>query len=122
MDNPAIKLKIATPEAKVHIWTDAELTTMLATADEMGLENVGTAILIAHDEGPRFCDVLSHQRHRDNIPAHGMFRYFQTKTDEYVISPVGQRVRKRPSKQPTEQFMLVLNTSQRSCYQRHRQD
>lgn len=108
-DNPAIKLKIETPEAKVHIWTDAELLKMVAAADRLGLPNVATAMLIAHDEGPRPCDVLAFQRFRDYTPVDGAFRYFQTKTDEWVISPAGQRVRDRLAKQPSEQLMLVLN-------------
>lgn len=108
-DNPAIRLKIETPKAKVHIWTDEELAVMVAAADKKGLPNVATAMLIAHDEGPRPCDVLAFQRFRDYSPVEGSFRYFQVKTDEWVVSPAGQRVRDRLSKQPSEQLMLVVN-------------
>jgi hypothetical protein len=61
-DNPAIKLKTETPTAQVHIWDDAELDKMVATADQLGYRAIATAMLIAHDEGPRPCDVLAFER------------------------------------------------------------
>lgn len=115
-DNPAIKLKISTPEAKVHIWSDDELLAMVAKADEMNLPNVATAMLIAHDEGPRPCDVLEFRSDRDYSYDEGAFRYFQTKTDEWVTSPAGQRVRERLSTQPRplcRSLIINANTGKR---------
>ncbi|HEY1630842.1 MAG TPA: hypothetical protein VGF56_05970 [Rhizomicrobium sp.] len=108
-DNPAIRLGLETPEAKVHIWSDAELQTMLTAADELGLEGVATAMQIAHDEGPRPGDILGFQKHRDFNVRDWTFRYFQNKTGGWVVSPAGRRVRERLAQQPDTQLMLVIN-------------
>lgn len=107
-DNPATRLKLGTPKAKVHIWRDDELLMMVAAGDKEGLEDVSNAMLIAHDEGPRPCDVLAFQRPRD-YGKDGAFRYFQQKTEEWVVSPAGQRVRARLAGHPAERLMLVIN-------------
>src|SRR4051812_12539784 len=106
-ENPAVKLGVEAPDAHVHIWTDDELDQMVAAAEEMHLEQVATAMLIAHDEGPRPVDVLAFQRFRDYTPRDGAFRYFQHKTRDWVVSPAGRRVRERLARQPSEQLMLV---------------
>lgn len=108
-DNPAIRLKTEVPKARVHIWSDSELTAMMSTADALGLTSIGTAMLIAHDEGPRPCDVLAFERFRDYTPFDGCFRYWQQKTDDWVVSPAGKRVRGRLSRQPELQRPLVMN-------------
>ena len=115
-DNPCIRLRTETPKAHVHIWSDDELEKMVKAADENGLHNVGTAMLIAHDEGPRPCDVLTFQRFRHYSPNEGAFRYFQQKTDEWVVSPAGQRVRDRLHPQPSSQLMLVINPNTGKAY------
>lgn len=115
-DNPCIRLKTETPKARVHIWSDSELTAMVATADALGLISVGTAMLIAHDEGPRPCDVLSFERFKDYTPFDGCFRYWQQKTDEWVVSPAGKRVRGRLSRQPELQRPLVMNLNTNRRY------
>ena len=130
-DNPCIKLKTEVPQAKVHIWSDAEVTAMVEAADEMGYPNIATAILIAHDEGPRPCDVLSFERFRGKslpegrdstldrghyCPVDGTFRYFQQKTDGWVISPAGQRVRDRLAMLPDLQRMLIINPNTGKAY------
>lgn len=124
-DNPFVRLKTETPKAKVHIWTDAELAAMVAKADALGHQAVATAMLIAHDEGPRPCDVLAFERKAEVIsgradqkperghytPADGCFRYFQRKTNGWVVSPAGARVRDRLAKQPELQRPLVMNAN-----------
>lgn len=130
-DNPCIKLKTEVPDAKVHIWSDKEVSGMVEAADDMGLSNIATAILIAHDEGPRPCDVISFERYRGKglpegrdatldrghyCPMDGTFRYFQKKTDEWVISPAGIRVRERLAKLPELQRMLIVNPNTAKAY------
>ncbi|MEI9995160.1 MAG: hypothetical protein WDM91_11235 [Rhizomicrobium sp.] len=109
LDNPAIKLGLETPDAHVHIWTGEETETMIAAADEMGIEGIATAIAIAHDEGPRPGDIRKFMRPRDYTPNEGAFRYFQNKTNGWVVSPAGQRVFERLRQQPHTQLMLVIN-------------
>jgi len=113
-NNPCVKLGLEQPEAQIHIWTDDELELMLKAADELDLTNVGTAILIAFDEGPRPVDILKFQRFKHYLPREGALRYFQTKTQNsptrgWVTSPVSQRVRERLNAQPETQLMLVIN-------------
>jgi site-specific recombinase XerD len=122
-DNPFVKIRTEAPKAKVHIWSDAELEKMVETADKLKLRAVGTAMLIAHDEGPRPCDVLAFERKAEVVsgradqkterghytPSDGAFRYFQQKTDGWVVSPAGQRVRGRLAEQPVLQRPLVMN-------------
>lgn len=129
-DNPFVKIKTETPKARVHIWSDDELDKMVATADELHLNAVATAMLIAHDEGPRPCDVLAFERKAEVVsgradqkterghytPADGAFRYFQQKTDGWVVSPTGQRVRTRLAGQPELQRALVMNANTRKAY------
>lgn len=115
-DNPCIRLRSVVPDAQVHIWSDEELDTMIAAADERGLGAIGTAMLIAHDEGPRPCDVLAFERFRDFTPSDGSFRYFQKKTKEWVVSPAGKRVRARLATQPELQRPLVMNANTKRRY------
>jgi site-specific recombinase XerD len=129
-DNPFVKIKTETPKAKVHIWDDAELDKMVTTADELQLGAIATAMLIAHDEGPRPCDVLAFERKAETVsgradlkterghytPADGCFRYFQKKTDGWVVSPAGQRVRDRLARQPALQRPLVMNAHTLKAY------
>lgn len=129
-DNPCTKLNIETPDATVHIWTDAELQTMVDLADRLGYQAVATAMLIAHDEGPRPCDVLAFERKSATItgradrqterghftPFDGCFRYFQKKTKGWVVSPAGQRVRDRLAQQPELQRILVMNKNTKRAY------
>src|ERR1700761_4683832 len=63
--NPALRMKIKVPESKVHIWTEDELKKMVNKADELGLQNVGTAILIGYCTGQRQGDVLRLETPRD---------------------------------------------------------
>lgn len=130
-DNPFIRMRTETPAAHVHIWTDAELDSMVTAADKLGHGAVAIAMLVAHDEGPRPCDVLAFERYRGKglpegrdasldrghySPSEGVFRYFQRKTDEWVISPAGQRVRDRLAKLPELQRPLVMNPNTNRHY------
>lgn len=129
-DNPFVRIKTETPKAQVHIWTDAELDLMVETADGLGLEALATAMLIAHDEGPRPCDVLAFERKAEVIsgradqrterghftPSDGCFRYFQQKTGGWVVSPAGQRVLNRLARQPALQRPLVMNANTLKAY------
>lgn len=115
-DNPCLRLGLETPAAKVHIWTETETKTMVAKADELGLEGIGTAIMISHDEGPRPGDILKFQRHREYAPREGALRYHQGKTDGWVTSPVSQRLRERLAKQPETQLLLVINPRTKRIY------
>lgn len=129
-DNPFVRLKTEVPKAFVHIWTDAELDKMVKTAEELQLGAIATAMLIAHDEGPRPCDVLAFERKAEVIsgradqqterghytPSDGCFRYFQKKTEGWVVSPAGQRVRDRLAWQPELQRPLVMNAHTFKAY------
>lgn len=127
-NNPFIRMKTETPKAKVHIWRDDELLAMVAKADELGLTAVATAMLIAHDEGPRPCDILAFDRWRKPempqdepnqkdlerghyFPQDGTFRYFQKKTDDWVVSPAGKRVRARLAPLAQLQRPLIMNAN-----------
>jgi integrase len=115
-DNPMADIRSEMPDAEVHIWEDAELAAMVSAAERIGLEEIATAMLIAHDEGPRPVDILAFQRFRDYTPNDGCFRYFQQKTNEWVVSPAGSRIRGRLAKQPAERLMLVINSNTQRQY------
>lgn len=115
-DNPCAKMGLETPEAQVHIWEDYELNAMLEAADaDSHLVDVGTAMLIAYDEGPHPVDILKIQRFKQYMPKEGALRYFQTKTKDspttkgWVTSPVSERVRNRLKAPPETQLMLIVN-------------
>jgi integrase len=115
-DNPCAKLGLEEPEAQVHIWTEAEMKTMVEAADKNpALADIGTAILIGYDEGPRPVDILKLQRHIQYFPKEAKLRYQQSKTKDspetkgWVFSPVGKRVKERLEAQSSTQLMLVVN-------------
>ncbi len=108
-DNPVSEITSEVPDAEVHIWTDEELAKMVDAAEKIDLGEIATAMLIAHDEGPRPVDILNFQRFRDYAPKDRCFRYFQQKTNEWVVSPAGHRVADRLAKQSAERLMLVVN-------------
>lgn len=91
--NPALRMKIKTPEAYVHIWTDAELNAIVAKADELGFQNVGNAVLIGYSIGQRQGDILSFQAGRDYIDGRFLFR--QSKTGQIVSIKAVDALRSR---------------------------
>ncbi len=78
--NPALRMKIKVPESPVHIWMDAELRAMVDKADELGLQSVGTAILIGYCIGQRQGDILKFEAGKDYID--GRFIFKQNKTGQ----------------------------------------
>lgn len=80
--NPALAMRVKEPVAQVHIWTDGEIVAAIKSADDLGMRNIGTAILVAADTGQRQGDVLSLQYGRDYLE--GRFRFIQNKTKEIM--------------------------------------
>lgn len=91
--NPAVNHQVVEPEAKVHIWTDAEIASFVAKADELHLPQVGTAVLIGVDIGQRQFDILDMESPRDYQD--GAFLFTQHKTGEILAIQASQRLRKR---------------------------
>lgn len=91
-DNPAKGLKLTSTKRTraVFIWPEQDLQMMIHAADAKGWPGIGTALLVAHDQGFRPTDTL-------NL-SHGVqyqgdrFKFKCSKTRQWCASPATARV------------------------------
>lgn len=102
---------------KVVIWKDDDIDTFVACTDAAGWPSIGTAVLIAFETGQREGDVLSMQKPRDY--ENGRFKFFQSKTGQWMDVRATKRLKARLMILPEEQLMLVRHET---TGQRWRQD
>jgi hypothetical protein len=103
-NNPVLQMNMAEPEAKVHIWTDEEEAAIIAKADELGMPEIGTAVMIGFETGQRQGDVLSKKHGSDY--SDGQFLFRQNKTKELVSFPATERLQARLEKRNTGYLVL----------------
>jgi hypothetical protein len=91
-DNPLADLKMAAPESKVTIWERADVDQEVETArgpDAPAPWPVVAAMILTEWEiGQRLTDLILFRREADYRER--AFRFWQSKTDEYVTIPVSQ--------------------------------
>lgn len=98
--------KTAKKRVPFKVWKIKDIETFAEKADEMGLPNAGTAVIIAW-EAFRQTDVFSIQEPRDY--KNGVFRFYTSKTDQLVTVRASQRTIKRLEKRPKTQLLLTVN-------------
>ncbi|WP_268123888.1 hypothetical protein [Roseivirga pacifica] len=103
--------KIALPKShKINknfkAWTLEHIDQFVATADDMGLPNVGTAVIIAW-ESFRQTDVFDLQEPRDY--RNGGFIFETSKTGELVSILASPKTKRRLSLRPKTQLLLTVN-------------
>jgi integrase len=57
--NPCLRLKLPSPDARVVIYGEGEISALVATADAMGLASIGDAIMLGLFCGQRQGDILA---------------------------------------------------------------
>lgn len=105
--NPASRLRLKRPKAKVRIWSREEFDAVVTWLDAHGRQQLVTALWIALTIGQREGDVLRLQEPRDY--RNGVFRFWQSKTGAYVTVPAPDRLRQRIAARPRGQIPLVAN-------------
>ena len=87
--NPCHRLKLATPDARLVIWTDQEIRAVVAAADRLGHFSIGDAVMLGLFCGQREGDILAlvDQDGRsvaEAAKADEAIRFFQSKTGARV--------------------------------------
>jgi integrase len=57
--NPALRLKLATPNERNQVWTDEDVAGFCAKAAELGYRSMAFAVMLAYHLGQREGDILS---------------------------------------------------------------
>jgi hypothetical protein len=91
---------------RYKVWKSTDIDMFAVKADEIGLPNVGTAVVVAW-EAFRQTDVFGLQEPRDY--KQGAFRFETSKTGETVSVRASQRTVNRLAKRPKEQLLLTVN-------------
>lgn len=84
--NPAKGLKLPSVPPRVVVWTPAELERLVATADRIGMPDVGDAVLIAVNTAQRQADVLAIGE-PEIVAGRARFTLTQRKTGARVTVP-----------------------------------
>lgn len=98
LDNPVIGVKVKMPESRVAIWERADVDAYVWAAVESRQPWVAAMILTEWEIGQRLTDcVLLTRSTRPNMSGYdaraGLFRFHQSKTNEYVTIPVSPALR-----------------------------
>lgn len=57
--NPALRMRLPRPDARLVLWTPEEVQAIVATADAMRLHSIGDAVVLALHSGQRQGDVIA---------------------------------------------------------------
>ena len=107
--NPVWEIKLPKSKKKkkkFKVWRLKDIENFAEKADEMGLPNVGTAVIVAW-EAFRQTDVFELQEPRDY--RNGGFRFDTSKTDEPISMLASKRTVLRLKKRPKTQLLLTVN-------------
>ncbi len=105
-DNVWTDLGLEKNDPEVHIWTESEIASVVAKADELKRSSIGTAVLLASESGQRQGDVLDMRRGREWDGA--TLRRVQNKTGAYVTVPATSLLLDRLAELPKENILLVV--------------
>jgi len=107
--NPMREIKLPKAKSKKQpfkVWKLKDIESFANKADELGLSNVGTAVIVAW-EAFRQTDVFDLQEPRDY--KNGSFRFFTSKTDQLITIKASARTVERLSNRPSGQLLLTVN-------------
>lgn len=90
--NPAETLRMISVPPRQQIWSDQQILTMIATADDLGRPSIATALLLAARTGQRQGDILKMTRNQIDV---GRIQLQQGKTAKWVDIPFTQDLVKR---------------------------
>lgn len=94
--NPMDRVIIRDAPPRHHIWPDHAIDSMMAMADHMGLQSIGTATLLAADTGQREADLLRLTWAKLPATAHGRaIRLRQGKTMQWIEVKLTRRLQAR---------------------------
>lgn len=91
--NPALSLRLTEPDPKIHIWTPEEVELFVKKSDEIGMPEVGNAILMMYEIGQRPGDIFNMEY--CNHYKDGKFQFIQSKTGENLLISATQELIKR---------------------------
>lgn len=96
-DNPAAKIKVKAPVAKIRIWEAEDVARETWACVMAGQAPIAALILTQWEIGQRLTDVRLYRQGAEYQPPKangddGAFRFWQSKTDNYVTIPVSERL------------------------------
>jgi len=92
-DNPCEGIKIYVPKSMAGVWEQSDIDAFVTVARDMGRPSIALMILLEWEIGQRLGDVRSFRPGAEYLPAEGMFRFRQQKTNAYVTLPVSDNLR-----------------------------
>lgn len=102
--NPAARPGLANIKQRAVVWTFDEVNAMVSKADEMGLFDMGTSILLGAFLAQREGDIL---RLKWSDYQNGAFLVHQHKTGAYICVPVHPILKRRLEQYPVHSGLII---------------
>jgi hypothetical protein len=90
-DNPFAEIKYLAPDRTITLWDEDDVRTMTEACVEAGQPSVAGIIWTAWEIGQRLTDIRMFRHGVEYVD--GVFRFFQSKTGQYVTIPAPDRLR-----------------------------
>jgi len=122
-DNPCDGIRLKGVKAKSLIWEQADVDAYVEAALNDGhhgaMKSIATIILLEWEIGQRLTDVRNFKPGVEYDLAQGVFRFWQSKTDQYVTIPVSARLRELLAEVAGNQMFLFRNERTGKAYTQH---
>lgn len=93
LDNPAARIKMGAPKAKLRTWEQEDVDFWADACVEADQPAVAAYILTQWEIGQRPTDARLFQYRRQYDPTEGVFRFWSSKTEQWITVPVSQKLR-----------------------------
>jgi hypothetical protein len=113
-DNPVEGIRIKMPKSTVSIWEASDVALYARAAVEIGQPGLAALIRTQWEIGQRLTDAILWRVEADFRPVEGVFRFWQSKTGEYVTIPVSAACRASIAAAAIEGSLYLFNDACRT--------